>query len=382
MMDITSAGKSVTLQDIANRCGVSKWTVSAALNGYSRVSQETIDRVKRMAAEMGYDPTEHLAARRLALHKHGRAVINNLIALLLPAYFHHGNDYIMLMFRGILDVLTAQRFGLLMAYHSGSFHELTLPPGITRGDVDGVITFGDLAGDAPGVLRNHAATRSLPVLSLITRVPGGSSVLANYAQGGYLATRHLLELGHRQLLVFHPAGQEMALDEPTARAGGVLLALRERGLEPARCLHGLLPSPRWYDPQSLCELIQGLISPEERAARRLLLSYLAEHPEVTAIFAHNDPGAIHTWYTLRAAGYRVPEDISLIGFDDTDPLLDADGRNCLTTIRTPLLEIGHEAAKLMIHRVTGQQPAEKDIILDTELIVRATTAPPPQAAGA
>jgi LacI family transcriptional regulator len=107
-----------------------------------------------------------------------------------------------------------------------------------------------------------------------------------------------------------------------------------------------------------------------------LPALLRAHPEITAIIAHNDPCAIHAILTLRQAGWRVPEDISVIGCDDTNRLLDATGRNILTTVRLPLCELGRCTAQLLLDRIAGRPIADPPPILPTQLIVRGTTAPP------
>jgi DNA-binding LacI/PurR family transcriptional regulator len=97
------------------------------------------------------------------------------------------------------------------------------------------------------------------------------------------------------------------------------------------------------------------------------------HPEVTAILGWNDGVALHAWYTLEAAGWRIPGEISLIGFDDAAAMPGPDGRNLLTTVRVPLREIGEEAARLITARVTGALPTDEHRTLPTELILRGST---------
>ena len=107
-----------------------------------------------------------------------------------------------------------------------------------------------------------------------------------------------------------------------------------------------------------------------------LASYLREHPEITAVLAMNDASALRAWALLEREGIRVPRDVSIVGFDDTDPKLDADGRNLLTTVRLPLEELGREAARQLVGAITGRTKREEPVILPTELVVRGSTAVP------
>jgi DNA-binding LacI/PurR family transcriptional regulator len=102
---------------------------------------------------------------------------------------------------------------------------------------------------------------------------------------------------------------------------------------------------------------------------------------VTAVISRQDEQAVHLHNTLVSAGFRVPEDISLVGSDDTHVIIGDAKENILTTVRLPLVEIGREGANLLIHRVLGEEPEDRDVILPVELIVRGSTAPPRKRAG-
>ena len=106
--------------------------------------------------------------------------------------------------------------------------------------------------------------------------------------------------------------------------------------------------PGWRNTSDQSHLPQHAHAPEHP-----VFSCLRQHPQVTAILAINDASAIRTWALLQQGGLCVPDDISLIGFDDTDPVLDAHGQNMLTTVRLPLREFGEMAARQMIDFVQG-----------------------------
>lgn len=367
------------MQDIGNRCGVSKWTVSAALRGDPRINSNTAARIRAAAEELRYDPAHGAAARRMALQKHGLQVRNNQVALFFPPFFHQGNDYLLGMFRGILDEVNAFRFGLQLAYNydpQSDGSTAALPPSFARGEVDGAIICGGNVSAIVTALRQCYGFRTRPVVTLMTEMPACGMVTADYRLGAEAAARHLLELGHRQVLCFtHPAVQSTE-DIPFNRLIGVSRAFRECKLDPMAHVH-TLPVPRnWIGPESLIEIEHADHAPTSDPASKMLLDYLTTHPAITAIIAFNDPTAVHVWYTLRQAGLRVPDDYSIIGFDDTDQVRDSYGRNLLTTVRVPLVEMGRNAATLLLRRVNEETVEDDQLILPTSLVVRESTAAP------
>jgi len=373
-------GRPITMRDIAIHCGVSIWTVSLALRHDPRVAERTTALVLAAAAELGYDPAVHQAARRLVSRRLGTEVANNVIGLLLPPHFQAANYYAYTSL-GVLDQLASEGYGVINSYLPIEQSE-TMPrmPSIySRGEVDGAIGGGYLFNEqAMQLLRGNPGFGTRPVVSLLMRVQGCSVILANDRQGGYLATRHLLEIGHRHILHYYLPTWAPMLAE---RLAGACQAMREAGLDPERYLHmadeyffGFLVPPQHLRLPDLSS-----DSDEDKAIRKsldLLVARLREHPEITAILAPNDPTARRLWYTLPYYGIRVPEDLSLIGFDDTDGVPDMCGRNLLTTVRLPLEQVGQEAARLMIHHLASKSKTPEEIVLPTELVVRSSTAPP------
>jgi DNA-binding LacI/PurR family transcriptional regulator len=107
-----------------------------------------------------------------------------------------------------------------------------------------------------------------------------------------------------------------------------------------------------------------------------LAQTVKDNPKYTAIIAQNDFSAVRVWRVLLEAGLQVPEGISLISFDDTDPIFSGIGGNILTTVRMPLREFGQEAASLILRAIDGSATNIQNIVLPTELIVRQSTTPP------
>lgn len=371
---------TVTQSDIAQRCGLSQKAVSLALRGdLQQVSAKTIERVRAVAVEMGYDLSHHQAARRLVMLRHGQQMVNRVIALFLPPSFHQA-AYFNTLVQGVFSALPESDFALVIGQSNPKHAEqLVLPPIFHSGEVDGILCYGSLryADALISTLRASPGFSHRPVVSFINPMPGSMLVTADSQHGAYLATSHLLEQGHRAILHFFvpAAGGDMA-----KRHAGMCQAMHEYGLDPERQLHfapwylGTQSPPfhpaipaldaDWPEAGSFNEQVQGF------------LHYLQEHREITAIFAPNDLLAQRIGYLLIRSGLRIPDDISLIGFDDTDALRDACGSNILTTVRVPLLDMGEMATRLLIRRILGDENGEECITLPTELVVRGSTAAP------
>ncbi|HOS44008.1 MAG TPA: substrate-binding domain-containing protein, partial [Armatimonadota bacterium] len=293
--------------------------------------------------------------------------------VLLPAHFIRAN-YFAQLFQGVSEALTRERYGMLMlpllGWHESPEELPFLPPTLTRGEVDGLIAF-EAQRDAAILLERlsaHYDLAAFPIVFLLHAVPGAASVLADDEAGGYAAAAHLLDLGHRALL-FLP---EMTGNSEISRRrrDGMRRACRDRGLDPAATLceqpiaFGLSFPPYHLDPA------------DEDAARHPLVAYLRAHPEITGILARNDAAASRIAGLFACVGWTVPGDYSLVGYDDVDPLRDDAGRNILTSVRVPLEEIGQTAVDLLTRLIAANTTSAEHIILPTELVVRASTAPP------
>jgi len=352
--------KPVTLQDIADRCEVSKVTVSRTLRGQTgKVSAQVAAHIAVVAKELGYDPAANHIARRLSLQKQGLRALNHLIAIFFPLdLFAH--DYYVRILRGLIEVLQAEQFGLLMHYSNPLGVQEGLLPLFARGDVDAALVLANPHNFRRTLdhLRAQPQFGSRPIVSLINPHDGTAAVVTDDRNGAYLAVQHLLALGHRHLLHFC---DDLTGSTHLQRYMGYLQAYAEAELNPDRYLH----VSAWD------------MGDFQRAQSQLLLNEaLSRYPEVTGILARNDQGAIWIAEFLAERGLRVPEDYSVIGFDDTDQLLNARNENILTTVQLPLHEVGREAARLVIRQLYGRTTADQLISLPVALMVRGTTAPP------
>jgi len=339
-----------------------------------RIPTATAARIRAVASEMGYDPTRNAAARRLIGLKYGQRELNHLIALGFSSDFHR-YPYWTRLFYGILDALESERFGVVTAQFPSPY-EITsddLLPVIRRGEVDGIITPAGYVS----FLTARGGVPELPIVSIVHHAPQTPSVVIDECTGSYLALCHLFELGHRAILHFaYPPDAQGRLG-PINRLRGVHQAFREYGIAPDDALFTMLKPARWLAPLALAG---DAASPEtlpedEGALRRQLAEFLVVHPEVTAIATINDADAIRVFYHLKALGIRIPEEISLIGCDDVDLLLDEERNNILTTIHMPLREVGQEAARVMLGLLRGAVEEQQTVILQPTLAIRKTTAP-------
>jgi DNA-binding LacI/PurR family transcriptional regulator len=346
--------KPITIKDIAHHCGLSLYPVSRVLSGKPGVNEETAARIRAAAVELGYDPATSQGARRLALRKYSRQVVNHLVGVMIPmpvtrmTFFHH-------LFSGVSETLAMAGFGLVLTHtYNLVTHQsidFPLPPAYGRGEVDGIIAHGGLSAELLDHLRHRSEFGARPIVSLTASAPGCTAILRDEWGGAYQAAAHLLSLGHRQIgyLRKGPSGYPVAV-----REGAYRQAFQDAGVDPA----GLQPV---------------IIGDLEDEVEEPLRQALAGGSRLTALLALNDPNAISVRYALQRLGVRVPDEISLIGFDDTDPLPDACGQNQLTSVQFPIADMGRTAARLLLEALHGEPSAPRDILVPGTLVVRATT---------
>jgi len=371
-------GRAVTLKDIARHCQVSVATVSRALRDPDFHNADTTRRILTAATEMGYDPAHYQGARRLVLSRFGKRVVNHVIALFSPSFFYRSTFYAEI-FEGIWNVLTPEGFGLLLV-KADQGDAKPLPASFSRGDVDGVISLTPRFVFQPLLthLRQNTGYGIRPILTFESTYEDCSAILIDAHTGGLLAAKHLLDLGHRHLLYFTRPDNKSFGGHQDLMLPGYQQAYADAGLDPTRYLHAYeldtkLDQLAFYPAHTV-----KLLAPEQASwtVRHPLLKLLRATPEITGILAPNDPTALLVRQILSLGKLRVPEDYSLIGFDDTHPLFDGRGANILTTLRVPLEKIGQAAARLIIDRITGKLTENQSLTLPTKLIVRHSTAEP------
>ncbi|MHB9024668.1 MAG: LacI family DNA-binding transcriptional regulator [Armatimonadota bacterium] len=354
---------SVSMKDIAERCGVNPSTVQRALTGHPKISEATALRIRNVAAELGYNPARNHAARRMVSRWLGKRVINNVIAVFfIPDLANI--PYFYRIFLGITGMAAELGYDMLTVQFDPNTSTRSLPHSIVRGEVDGAIfCYPNLASQMVRRIRTEQQDDAWPVVSLIHEAEGCSMVLTDDAIGAYQAVRHLLELGHRHLLHFYSPEHTEHLAR--LRVAGYQRAFLDFGLDPRQHLH-------LVDP----EIINVSIEIETERYLACLLAQLARQPQITGILAQNDYYASFLTDGLLQAGYRIPEDMSLVGFDDTNQMRNERGELFLTTVHVPLEEIGREAVRYLVDRINGRISMNRQILLPTFFVDRASTGPP------
>jgi LacI family transcriptional regulator len=336
------AGQRLTIRQIADLAGVSIATVSRVLNGRNDVSDETREVVNRVIRENGY--TANRSARGLSAGRTG--LVGVLVPLVYPAYFSA-------ILAGVAEALSEQDLRVVLS-PTGHEHdrEVTLLERLMHGLTDGaLIVLPEESSEELERLVDQGYRFVVvdPLMPLAERIP---SVSAAHTAGAHQAMRHLLELGHRRIAAI------------TGPAGWVATEDRRRGYHAALAAAGILPEPE-LEVEADFEIAGG-----REAARHLL--DLAQPP--TAIFAFNDNHAIGAIQAARERDLRVPEDLSLVGFDDVEHATIVSP--ALTTVRQPLAEMGRTAVSLLIRLLERQRFETLRVELGTRLVVRDSTAPP------
>ena len=332
----------VTIREIADRAGVSIATVSRVLNGRGDVAEDTRELVSRIIRDNGY--TANRSARGLSAGRSG--LVGVLVPLVYPAYFSA-------ILSGAAEALAEQDLRVVLS-PTGHEHdrEVTLLERLMHGLTDGaLIVLPEESSEELERLLDHGYRFVVvdPLMPLDERIP---SVSAAHTSGAHHAMGHLLGLGHRRIAAI------------TGPRGWVATEDRRRGYHAALASAGILPRPE-LEAEADFEIGGGV-----EAAGHLL--DLAEPP--TAIFAFNDNLAIGAIQAARVRGVRVPEDLSVVGFDDIEHATIV--TPTLTTVRQPLAEMGRTAVSLLIRLLERQRFETLRVELATRLVVRESTAPP------
>jgi alanine racemase len=327
---------------VADAAGVSKTAVSFAFNNPERLGQATLERVLRVAHDLGYTP--HPAARTLSMRRSG--TIGILFPQRLSTVF--ANPFVGELIQGLGDLCEEHDLTLLLVPPLDG----SLEGAIRQASVDGFISLGlgprdpafevlDAMG-IPTVLIDSEDSSEHPVVNVDDQ--GGAEAAAH----------HLLKMGHRELAVIVlPPTRAQVENTPTAarRLAGYLAAIESVGA----------PAPHAVTAGT--SVAAGVRSFESlpKGKRR-----------PTAVLAMSDMTAIGLMSAAQSAGLRVPDDLSVVGFDDIPAA--AWTNPPLTTVRQPIVEKGRLAARLLIQRMKGKA-VDSPAPLMTSLVVRSSTAP-------
>ena len=338
--------QAVTIRDVARKAGVSPGTVSRVLNNSPLVNEETRGRILQVIEELHYRP--NLIARRLSL---GKTLV---VAVIVPFFVRPA---VFERLRGAVHALSQSPYDLVihnietLEQRDAGFSHI-----LRRDRVDGALVISLPILDREITLITNADVPVVfidtdhPALSLCHRLP------VDDVAGGQAATEHLIQLGHSRIAF---VGDYMVnpfhFTSSRDRYYGYCRALDAAGIH-AR--------PQYYS--------EGEHDRHKAQLQARKLLALPERP--TAIFAASDTQAIGVLEAARAAGLRVPEDLSVMGYDDIEMAEVLE----LTTMRQPLFESGRRGVELLLATLENPQLEPVRETMPAELVVRATTAPPPR----
>ncbi len=327
--------------DVAHAAGVSDATVSRVLSGYEFVRESTRNRVMEAVERLGY--VANLQARTLA---GGRS---RIIGLLVP---NLGNSYIGTIARGIDQALEHANYDLLLyTSHRHPSKESLYVSAITNGLTEGLLLIAPLV---PAAYLDALREKNFPYV-LIDQVDDTADspvVESTNWQGAYEATRYLIQLNHTRIAFIKGT---LAVRSAVDRLHGFKAAMKDCGI-----------------PVSEELIIDGdfLPQPSYESTKRLLQSV---NPLPTAIFASNDLSAFGAIDAIRECGLHIPDDISIVGFDDIPQASIVYPK--LTTVRQPLEEMGQVAVKLLLERIEDQTLPPQRVTLETEFVIRDSCGP-------
>jgi len=328
---------NISIREVAKKAETSTATVSHVINKTRFVSEELTNRVKVAILELGYQPNE--IARGL------RRGGSKTIGLILP---DNSNPFFAELARYITDIGFENDFSVILCNSNEDLdREAIFINTLVAKQVEGIIFIASHASsNHSGILKS----RNIPsvVIDRDISVAIGDVVLVNNEQGGYQATNYLIQLGHRKIgCISGPSTLTPSAD----RVKGYKRALQEAKIK----------SRREY-------IHVGNFLPKSGDIAMSLLLALNDRP--TAVFVCNDMMAIGAKHRIELASLRVPEDISIVGFDDI--LFASTMTPALTTIAQPVKEMAVKATSLLIDRIqNGRSKSDmKRIVLDTHLVIR------------
>jgi LacI family transcriptional regulator len=332
-----------TMKQVAEKARVSTTTVSHVINNTRVVSEDARERVLSVINELRYIPSA--VARSLKNDK------THTLGMMIP---NNSNPYFAEIIQGIEDESFKLGYNIILC---NSYDDPKKQAAYTRvlmeKRIDGLILVSSGTDDELNQLLND---EGIPKVLVDREVPGliADFIEADHEQGGYLATKYLLDLGHRDIAcVAGPQNLLLSSD----RVHGYRRALQEAGVP----FHDAFLTHSDFTSQGGFDAMQQLLALPKRPS---------------AIFLSNDLMAIGGLCAAQQAGVRIPEQLSIMGYDDI--ALASFSTPRLTTIAQPKYEIGVRTAQVIVARIRNAELPWQREMLRTKLVVRQSTAPPAQ----
>lgn len=324
----------VNIKDVAKEAGVSISTVSRALSGKRKVGNETKKKVMKIIEKLGYEPNN--VAQALKDKK------TKTIAMIIPDI---RNPIYPLVVRGAEDYAKNQGYTLILCNTDENIeNEISYIAKLKKRYVDGfIISTNNYTEELKKMVE-----KNIPIVSVVrscsTEIP---SVTVNNFMGAHEACNYLINRKNTKIALI-TGDQNINIYKD--RFLGYKKALQDNGIR--------------YDKKLILE-----IGREE--SKNKIIKFLTENKEIDAIFAANDTLAVISMSGIAELGKKIPEDISIIGFDNQEMSMYTSPK--LSTVSQPFYEIGERAAKILIEKLNANEENEKNIIYDCSIIIRETT---------
>lgn len=332
-----------TLEEVALRAGVSRATVSRVVNGSPKVSPDIRRAVEAAVAELGYVPNR--AARSLVTRRSGSVGV----VITEPTGRLFSDPFFPRLLRGISGALSARDLQLVLLMPESTADTERTATYLAAGHVDGILLVS-LHGDDP--LPDAIAKAGVPFVlgGRLLRTSAASFVDVDNRGGSRNAVEHLIAGGRRTIAtIAGPADMGAGVD----RLAGYREALTDAGL-------------------TVDDTLEAFGDFAQESGATAMERLLTARPDIDAVFAASDLMASGAMAVLAAANRRIPQDVAVVGYDDSPIATSVTPR--LTSVRQPIEEMGHEMARLLVEAVEGTDTVQRRVILATELVRRASSA--------
>lgn len=327
-----------TMEEIAEKAGVSQATVSRVINGHSSVSERKKKLVMEWVRKLDYQPNR--TAQSLKNNK------SNLIGVITPEI---SNPY----FSNIIEKVESESrkygYSIILTNTSGNIQTEKAALNTLRSrQIDGILII-PTETESPHIL--NLAKKDIPTVMLTQHTPKFDSVAVSHLEGGIKVAEHLIELGHKKIAFIG--------DKDDPKLKGLKMGLLNHGIE--------------FDDNDLFQISSWIGQKGSHQTYNFLKEYINKDKKLdfTAIFAYNDLAALGAMHALLDAGYKIPEDFAIVGFDNT--FIADETRPGLTSISQPTGEIGRLSVEVLLDKIENKSKEFSEIVLEPHLVVRGST---------